>query len=72
MISLGWMISVKLLEADDKTIKVELEGVPLSIANAIRRFTINEVPIMAVEEILLIENTSAMPNDVLALSLIHI
>jgi len=60
------MISVKLLEADDKTVKVELEGVPLSIANAIRRFTINEVPTMAVEEILLIENTSAMPNDVLA------
>ncbi|HDD56487.1 MAG TPA: hypothetical protein ENG18_00510, partial [Nitrososphaeria archaeon] len=60
------MISVKLLEADDKTIKVELEGVPLSIANAIRRFAINEVPTMAVEEILLIENTSAMPNDVLA------
>ena len=61
------MISVKLLEADEKSVRVELEGVSLSIANAIRRFTINEVPTMAVEEILLIENTSAMP-----LSLIHI
>jgi len=60
------MVSVKLLEQDEKSVKVELVDIPLAVANAIRRFTINEVPTMAVEEILIIENSSSMPNDVLA------
>jgi len=54
------------LEQDEKSVKVEIVDVPLAVANAIRRFTINEVPTMAVEEILIIENSSSMPNDVLA------
>ncbi|MEN2974648.1 MAG: DNA-directed RNA polymerase subunit D, partial [Candidatus Caldarchaeales archaeon] len=60
------MVDIKIVEEDVKYIKAELEGIPLSIANAIRRLAINEVPVMAIEEILIIENTSAMPNEVLA------
>lgn len=60
------MVSVKLLEEDEKSVKVLLSGIPLAVANAIRRFTINEVPTMAIEEVLIIENSSSMPNDVLA------
>jgi len=59
------MISVKLLEEDDKSIRVLLSGAPLAVANAIRRMVINEVPTMAIEEVLIIENSSSMPNDVL-------
>jgi len=60
------MVEVRLLEGDEKSVRVELSGVPLAVANAVRRFTINEVPTMAVEEILVIENSSSMPNEVLA------
>lgn len=60
------MISIKLLEKDEKSIRLLLSGVPLAVANAIRRMAINEVPTMAIEEILIIENSSCMPNDVLA------
>ncbi len=60
------MVEVKLLEEDGKTVKVLLSDIPLSVANTLRRFTINEVPTMAVEEILMIENSSSMPNEVLA------
>ncbi|MCS7126680.1 MAG: DNA-directed RNA polymerase subunit D [Aigarchaeota archaeon] len=60
------MVDVSIVEEDEKYIKAELDGIPLSIANGIRRFTMNEVPVMAVEEILIIENTSAMHNEVLA------
>lgn len=60
------MIGVRIIGEDERSIRVELGGVPLSIANAIRRFTINEVPAMAIEEVLIIENSSAMPNEVLA------
>ncbi|MCF3653148.1 MAG: DNA-directed RNA polymerase subunit D [Aigarchaeota archaeon] len=59
------MISVKLLEEDNKSIRILLSGVPLAVANAIRRMAINEVPTMAIEEVLIIENSSSMPNDVL-------
>ncbi|MEM1655156.1 MAG: DNA-directed RNA polymerase subunit D [Nitrososphaerota archaeon] len=60
------MVSVKLLEEDEKSVKLLLSGVPLAVANAIRRMAINEVPTMAIEEVLIIENSSSMPNDVLA------
>jgi len=60
------MVSVKLLEEDEKSLKVMLSDIPLAIANTIRRFAINEVPTMAIEEVLIIENSSSMPNDVLA------
>lgn len=60
------MVGLKMLEEDEKHVKVELRDVPLSVANALRRLAISEVPVMAVEEVLIIENTSAMPNEVLA------
>ncbi len=47
-------------------LRLELEGVPTSLGNALRRLVINEVPTMAVEEVLVIENTSVMVNEVLA------
>lgn len=59
------MVSVKLLEEDEKSVKLLLSGVPLAVANALRRMAINEVPTMAIEEVLIIENSSSMPNDVL-------
>jgi len=57
---------VRLLESNDKSIKIEFEGVLLAVANAIRRLIISEVPTMAVEEVLVIENSSGMTNEVLA------
>ncbi|MEM4038710.1 MAG: hypothetical protein QXL40_04725, partial [Nitrososphaerota archaeon] len=60
------MVDLKIVEEDEKSLKVEIRDLHLSIANAIRRLAISEVPTMAVEEILIIENTSAMPNEVLA------
>lgn len=58
-------MAVELLESDDKSMKVEFRGVPLAVANAIRRLIISEVPTMAVEEVLVIENTSGMTNEIL-------
>ncbi|MCS7146494.1 MAG: DNA-directed RNA polymerase subunit D [Nitrososphaerota archaeon] len=57
---------VKLEGEGEKWLRLELVDVPLSLANAVRRLIINEVPTMAVEEVLVIENTSALTNEVLA------
>ncbi|PUA31983.1 MAG: DNA-directed RNA polymerase subunit D [Candidatus Terraquivivens tikiterensis] len=64
--SSGEEVAVELLESDGKSVKVELRGVPLAVANAIRRLIISEVPTMAVEEVLVIENSSGMTNEILA------
>lgn len=56
---------VEIIESSDKHVKLLLEGVPLSLANALRRYAIKEVPTMAAEEILVIDNTSAMTNEIL-------
>jgi len=62
----GGNMVVRLLESNGKSMKIEFEGVPLAVANAIRRLIISEVPTMAVEEVLIIENSSGMTNEVLA------
>jgi DNA-directed RNA polymerase subunit D len=59
-------MEAKVLRADDKSLEIELRGFPLSMANALRRHLINEVPTMAVEEVMVIENTSSVYNEVLA------
>ncbi|MDJ0274454.1 MAG: DNA-directed RNA polymerase subunit D [Nitrososphaerota archaeon] len=59
-------MEARVLRDDGKSIELELKGVPLSIANAIRRHLINEVPTMAVEEVMVIENSSSVYNEVLA------
>jgi len=54
-------------EGGDSWVRLELsDGLPTPVANALRRAIINEVPTMAVEEVLVIENSSAMPNEILA------
>ncbi len=55
-----------MLRAGEKSLEIELRGLPLSMANALRRHLINEVPTMAVEELMVIENTSSVYNEVLA------
>ena len=59
---------VKVVEdGGDNWIRLELsDELPTPVANALRRAIINEIPTMAVEEVLVIENSSAMPNEILA------
>lgn len=56
---------VRLVGEGENWLRLELVDVPLSMGNAIRRMIVNEVPTMAVEEVLVIENTSILSNEVL-------
>ncbi len=57
---------MKLVAENDESITIELEGIPHHLANAIRRIILKEVATMAVEEVLIIENSSSMTNEILA------
>lgn len=60
------MVKIEVLERTDKDLKVHLQGVSRSYANAIRRFVLSEVPCMAIDEIVVIENSSVMYDELLA------
>lgn len=60
------MVKINLLEINEKYMRVILEDIPLSIANALRRTIINGIPTMAIEEVLVLEMSSAMSDEVLA------
>ncbi|MDW8084483.1 MAG: DNA-directed RNA polymerase subunit D [Candidatus Caldarchaeum sp.] len=57
---------MKIVSEDVESITLDVTDVPQPLVNAIRRMIIREVPTMAVEEVLIIENSSVMTNEVLA------
>ncbi|KAI6652577.1 DNA-directed RNA polymerases I and III subunit RPAC1 isoform X1 [Oopsacas minuta] len=59
-------IRVDIKYKTDEEIQFDLIGVDASIANAYRRIMLAEVPIMAIEKVYMMNNTSVMPDDVLA------
>ncbi|MEM4518683.1 MAG: DNA-directed RNA polymerase subunit D, partial [Sulfolobales archaeon] len=58
--------NVSVVERGDNYIKLLFEGVPLQLVNAIRRVALAEVPSMAIADILFIDNTSALYDEIIA------
>ena len=59
-------VSIEVIESSDEAIKVRLKGIDRTYANAIRRFAISEVPCMAIDEVVILENSSVMYDELLA------
>src|SRR5271169_5425064 len=57
---------IKVLEESDEKVSLQLEGVDRSYANAVRRFCISEVPSMAIDDIVILENSSVLYDEILA------
>ncbi len=60
------MVSVKILEKTELYIKCIIENVPPSLVNALRRIIISEVPILAIDEVIILDNTSVLYDEILA------
>ncbi len=60
------MVSVEILEEDPITIRVLLKDVEGTYANAIRRFAISEVPCMAIDDVVILENSSVVYDELVA------
>src|ERR1700688_4166677 len=60
------MPKVKVLQETEDTISLQLEGVDRSYASAARRFCISEVPAMAIDDIVILENSSVLYDEILA------
>jgi len=57
---------IKILEHSRYNVKFELNNTDLSVANALRRIMISEVPTMTIDLVEIKENTSALHDEFIA------
>lgn len=59
-------MQVKILSEDGNTLRFLLSGSSIPFASALRRTMLAEVPTMAIDDVVIIENTSVMYDEILA------
>lgn len=59
-------LKIKILRYDGDDMEFEVSGISCSIANALRRVMIAEVPTMAIEHVYILNNTSIIQDEVLS------
>ena len=59
-------MKVELLEKDDKNMRLLIQEVDVPFMNALRRIVISEVPSMAIDEVVILENSSVLQDEIVA------
>ena len=59
-------MEVKIIEKNDYSTRMIVEGVDTSLMNSLRRIMLAEVPAMAIDEVVVIENSSLLHDEILA------
>ncbi len=59
-------IEVRILERSDRYLKFVVSGLTPPLINAFRRVLIADVPVLAIDEVVILDNTSVMFDEVLA------
>ncbi len=59
-------MKIEVLEKDDKNIRLLVQGVDVPFINALRRIVLAEVPCMAVDEVVILENSSILQDEIIA------
>jgi DNA-directed RNA polymerase subunit D len=58
--------SIEILEKEDERITVKFNNIPMQYINAIRRLSISEVPTLAIDDVVILENSSVMHDEAIA------
>lgn len=58
--------SVDILERADEKIVIKFNNVPRQYVNAIRRTSISEIPTLAIDDVVILENSSVMHDEAIA------
>lgn len=59
-------IKLDIIKKEHLVLEFDLVGVDCSVANALRRILINEIPTFAIENVFIFDNTSVLPDEFLA------
>src|SRR2546430_5789222 len=59
-------MDIKVLNREQDTIRFVLSDVSPAFANALRRIILAEVPVMAIDDVMILENSSVMYDEILA------
>jgi DNA-directed RNA polymerase subunit D len=59
-------LEIEVLEKDDQNMRLLIRGVDVPFINALRRIITAEVPSMAIDEIVVIENSSILQDEIIA------
>ncbi|MGI0019037.1 MAG: DNA-directed RNA polymerase subunit D, partial [Nitrososphaera sp.] len=58
--------SVEVVEKSNERIVVKFNNIPRQYVNALRRLSISEVPTLAVDDVVILENSSVMHDEAVA------
>ena len=62
-------MQIRIINKDENFIRFIVEGISPAMANALRRIMLAEVPTMAIDEVVILENSSVLHDEILALRL---
>lgn len=60
------VMDIQILEKNDTFMRLLMQGLDVPFANALRRIMLSEVPSMAIDDIVIIENSSVIHDEILA------
>lgn len=55
--------SIRIIEINDNRIVMEFDNIPRQYVNALRRLSISEVPTFAIDDVVMLENSSVMHDE---------
>jgi len=58
--------SIKILERDNNHIVIQFNNIPRQYVNALRRLSISQVPTFAIDDVVILENSSVMHDEAVA------
>jgi DNA-directed RNA polymerase, alpha subunit/40 kD subunit len=58
--------SIRILERDNNHIVIEFVDIPRQYVNALRRLSISQVPTFAIDDVVILENSSVMHDEAIA------
>ena len=59
-------LNLEVIEKDEYNLVFVIEGISVEMANAIRRIMITEIPVMAIDEVIILKNDSPLYDEIVA------
>ncbi len=65
LIGVSQQVKIEILEKNDNILRIVVKEADVPLMNALRRIALAEVPCMAIEEVVMIENSSILQDEII-------